>query len=641
MKVSVLDSILFKGALYLATILTTLRAGSKVFYAIDHGGTIGLMDGPLILGPEDVISIRKEQFGPDNVGDGGKMKQPIEVSPLWETTYAFQQAVRLLYNLDDSDRENMINLGVSSTSKREREMLKGYYSMAAPHKTYQTRVKAPENSSSQKLCGSNTEKYGDKSLVIIDSKREKKTGATFLKALKRKSQDAIISGFRTCTEFGKLFHPDPNDLRDKLTSHQEVEISADYDTILSKTIDVPSTDGKCTDDKLNESTTSRVKKVAHVKAFAPNTFRTLRSWFGIKESDFISSFLEKGPFVSFQSNSKGAARVGGFFFFTRDGVYMIKTIKKSEVSSILNMLPRYFEFMKKNAKRSLLTRFCGLYSVQLSYLSGSKRQDDNEHVFLIMNCVFPAEASSFISERFDLKGSTVGRECSIDEKEQRGPDAILKDLDLANEINDMRSSIVNMKHCGITIGPSAKSSLLSQLRRDLSLLIACNVMDYSLLVGVVSMSGVDATQRSNSLPARKIALEKGLQSKRRRRRLTIFKTLVAPIRLLFSPIAYFGKKVSYMTQSIISSVITVPLPYYGAGACGIDCGPHSIIHGNRLGHRAVFYLGVIDFLQPWTTQKILEREMKGFLGYDTKAISCMHPKDYASRFLGFLDDHIN
>lgn len=48
------------------------------------------------------------------------------------------------------------------------------------------------------------------------------------------------------------------------------------------------------------------------------------------------------------------------------------------------------------------------------------------HTFVVMNAVFPAEASSFISERFDLKGSTVGREVSEEELKRKGSDAVLK-----------------------------------------------------------------------------------------------------------------------------------------------------------------------------------------------------------------------
>ena len=48
------------------------------------------------------------------------------------------------------------------------------------------------------------------------------------------------------------------------------------------------------------------------------------------------------------------------------------------------------------------------------------------HTFVVMNAVFPAEASSFVTERFDLKGSTVGREVSQEELERKGRDAVLK-----------------------------------------------------------------------------------------------------------------------------------------------------------------------------------------------------------------------
>jgi hypothetical protein len=70
--------------------------------------------------------------------------------------------------------------------------------------------------------------------------------------------------------------------------------------------------------------------------------------------------------------------------------------------------------MMRNAKRSLLTRFCGLYGVQLLTENERKSQavpleKKKEQFFLVMNSVFPVQGKSFITERFDIKGSTVGR----------------------------------------------------------------------------------------------------------------------------------------------------------------------------------------------------------------------------------------
>lgn len=76
-----------------------------------------------------------------------------------------------------------------------------------------------------------------------------------------------------------------------------------------------------------------------LRAFAPDTFADLRSRFGVLESQFRRAISESDGFVSFQSNSKGAARVGGIFFFTQDGAYMIKTIKVRVVRSPEFLMP--------------------------------------------------------------------------------------------------------------------------------------------------------------------------------------------------------------------------------------------------------------------------------------------------------------
>jgi len=54
---------------------------------------------------------------------------------------------------------------------------------------------------------------------------------------------------------------------------------------------------------------------AEITAYAPVTFADLRSRFGIPEKEFRQSILQSGPYVSFQSNSKGAARAGKYLTF--------------------------------------------------------------------------------------------------------------------------------------------------------------------------------------------------------------------------------------------------------------------------------------------------------------------------------------
>lgn len=233
------------------------------------------------------------------------------------------------------------------------------------------------------------------------------------------------------------------------------------------------------------------RRLAQLTVYCPKVFENLRSVFGISEESYLRSILDSGPFVSFQSNSKGAARVGGVFFFTRDGAYMIKTIKKEEAETLLRMLPRYHRHLKRHGRSSLLTRFCGMYQVKIEEEEEDPMQDplgdrDDDsslapthkvQTFVVMNAVFPADANRFILERFDLKGSTVGREVSEEELLKKGTNAVMKDLDLAREVELMKSK--GGTRYGLNVGATRKAALLSQLREDVKLLVDCQVMDVS------------------------------------------------------------------------------------------------------------------------------------------------------------------
>ena len=265
-----------------------------------------------------------------------------------------------------------------------------------------------------------------------------------------------------------------------------------------------------------------------------------------------------------------------------------------------------------------------------------------------MNSVFPAAASQFISERFDLKGSTVGRECSEEEKEHKGKNAIMKDLDLAREVELVRSLAPPSRDpkYGFQLGAPLKAALLSQLRRDVRLLVNCGVMDYSLLVGVVNMdphhmdSGDMRALELSEIQESRMELARRAREKQSFERV-IFSSIVTPVRILMAPPLFIGRRIWAEINSVLSSVLTLPLPYYGADICGVNGGALSLLEGRRLGHRAIYFVGLIDFLQPWTTRKVIERRLKGILGYDMHAISCVPPDEYAERFLDFIDAHIS
>lgn len=189
---------------------------------------------------------------------------------------------------------------------------------------------------------------------------------------------------------------------------------------------------------------------------------------------------------------------------------------------------------------------------------------------------------------------------------------------------------------GISIGSKAKSALLSQLRKDLKLLVSCSVMDYSLLVGVVNLDNSEFRTKGIVV---KNQIEKELSKQKssgERKKAPLFGLVRAAMRPITVPLTI----VTNLLYDFLISVLILPLPYCSQSFCGVYGGTLSMLPGKRLGHRALYYIGVIDFLQPWTAQKILEKELKGLMGYEKSEISCANPKDYAQRFLVFMDKHI-
>jgi 1-phosphatidylinositol-4-phosphate 5-kinase len=108
---------------------------------------------------------------------------------------------------------------------------------------------------------------------------------------------------------------------------------------------------------------------------------------------------------------------------------------------------------------TLITRFYGLHSI--------KPTNGRNVRFIVMNNVF--DTKLYVEERYDLKGSTIGRNASEKEKLREAP--ILKDNDFLN---------VNRK---IHVTKEMKEKILDQLRSDCSWLESMKIMDYSLLLG--------------------------------------------------------------------------------------------------------------------------------------------------------------
>ena len=641
-----IESIL-SGLSILLTTIASLRAASRLDARFANGGALGLMDGPPILGPFDILS--------KPIGNATIEDVLSEISPLWEQSEGFRRAVVLgmLFDSDEHEILSQIFEGVArqddKTSNEEELAIAAAMEAGLLVPTGGGSVKSKRQ---EKEVTSNGNPIAELTTWFI---REISAPFSAIPAWHGmlcsflRQQKKIRQSKWTATNVWKRWRG---------TFYDSSE--CDFDALITGVAKIP-----CLQLVAKNNVTIAAKSV-QVKAYAPNTFRDLRNrCFRVSEREYAQSVLnmmggavarnndadepyllcgtddalstqelttipqilqqiigrkskrmQTLPYISFQSNSKGAARAGTFFFFTADGAYMIKTVKKEEAKAFLEMLPEYHKFMsdRSNGRNSLLTRFFGMYSVQFieeeddnanQWNGGlyshedeeTKRTDCEERVFLVMNSVFPAKASAFVTERFDLKGSTVGRECSLEEQTSKGANAVLKDLNLKREVDAERAR--QQQACGIHIGKQKKNALMTQLKKDVDLLNRCGVLDYSLLVGSADIEKMSCWSKSK-------------------------------------PNAKFIPK----SIRTLLHWLDAPMPYHGASLPKVDGGHLSCLLGTRRGKQVTYYMGIIDFLQPWTVKKRLERDLKSLAGYDTKAISCVAPSDYAARFLKFMEAHI-
>ena len=156
-------------------------------------------------------------------------------------------------------------------------------------------------------------------------------------------------------------------------------------------------------------------------------------------------------YLRFTSNSKS----GQFFFFTKDGNYMIKTITHEEVKVLRSVLSDYYQHIEANPA-SLIVRITGLYRVQMYHLQRTI-------YFIVMGSCYRGSMPRKMDVEYDIKGSTVGRNCDPG-------DSVRKDNDLIADGFRLR------------LGRN-REGLLAQLRTDVEFLRTRGFVDYSLLIG--------------------------------------------------------------------------------------------------------------------------------------------------------------
>jgi predicted lipoprotein with Yx(FWY)xxD motif len=332
--------------------------------------------------------------------------------------------------------------------------------------------------------------------------------------------------------------------------------------------------------------------------FEPSHFRRIRSAASVSVSDYISQFRKSAT----EKVTKGGAS-GAFFFFSNDDKFIAKSCSKSEFNLLVTFAPHFAEYFESSeGKYSFIGRILGAYSLTLygievyffvmSNLLGAKDEEGNALIF---------------EERYDLKGSTVGRGVVFPDDGDRCTCAgckmkftyISKSRPLKKGFGTVDRTGAYLINCRCTVSgkhepsllmkdndlkyklrllPEEASAITTQLEHDAAFLCRLGVMDYSLLLGVHHMT------------YRRATVEPGSPQSNRAANLT-----------------------DQGTQNVLEQ-----RRFDATGAIG----------------PAFYQFGIIDFLQTWNFSKMIERFCKvRILGKSAYGLSAIEPGIYKDRFV--------
>lgn len=326
----------------------------------------------------------------------------------------------------------------------------------------------------------------------------------------------------------------------------------------------------------------RGKQQVDFRDYRPQEFARVRQLSAISTDSYLSSMR------SATQEHYGEGKSGAFLYYSGDRRFVLKTCTKHEQKYILDLLPAYTRHLEKNPE-SYISRYVGCHQLKLY---GKVVR------FTVMLSVFDPKVG--IHERFDLKGSWVGR---IDKSGRKGTLCICrycggqfivgmsKDCcpshPLPNRGHEQDSCGKDLnwasRHLDIEANPAHQ--LNAQLVADSNFLASIDSLDYSLLVGIHYESS-------------------GTTIESRERRSFVL--------------------AAEQTDSSVGSPLSDNSTPYQVGIqfqSNVSMGP------------AVVYIGIIDILTPWSVRKRLEYWMHVYLQcLDRHGISCVDPTSYANRF---------
>ncbi|RNF05205.1 putative phosphatidylinositol-4-phosphate 5-kinase-like [Trypanosoma conorhini] len=322
--------------------------------------------------------------------------------------------------------------------------------------------------------------------------------------------------------------------------------------------------------------------------YSPMCYRHIREFFDIDPMTYCE-VLMRSRWHSTPTPGKSAAHL---FFCGKD--WVIKTMTRNESEFLRSILHRYYFFILDNP-HTLLPHFVGHHRLEIA---GEKIN------FIIMQNVFAT--GNAIHEKYDIKGSTVGRFAT--EAEKRKQTCTQKDLDLNRPIH---------------VGPARRAQLIEQIRKDCDFLKQSHIMDYSFIVGIHVLPASDPRSLGSGVAGLRESLPSGPSS--------------------LPTLQLDGTAVGVASDGQVqwtTSGANAPTPETVIDGRCFTADEGGMRSTDQPGtRREIYYIGIIDILQRYNVGKYLETVFLG-LAKDPKKISSVPPREYAERFVAFVSSII-
>ena len=396
--------------------------------------------------------------------------------------------------------------------------------------------------------------------------------------------------------------------------------------------------------KINEEDIRLLSKIdpISIKEYAGIVFNSIRKLYGYDKESFIQS-ISPQVFITEMiiSNTTSIEELfntgssGSLFYYTKDGKLILKTISKSEYTTLKRILPKYYEHLVKY-KNTYLPKFFGCYKL----IKKVKKKKKYVYFIIMMN-VFSTNKQ--IHVRFDLKGSTLNREVlSKNEKYSQSYKNILGKYSYS--LKDIDFDYFK-KH--IYIDNHIYEQIIEQLNQDSLLLKECNINDYSLLLGIhknklhSNVSNIldninddDLNQNVNKSELSFNDIDKGDISIREKNIST-------------------NRKLKEDSSSQLSSITSINCYNPDKNSFQGNLSKEEYQKSNKNSHKIVlddngiynekhkeiYYIGIIDILTNYDGLKMCEFCYKS-VRYCTNKMSCIAPGKYQERFIKYLKQKI-